>query len=119
PREVYSNAGTTYATSRLYYFRISAIFPGGESSNSAAYTPILPLNQPKATPFANSIGGDNGYVKLSWDEDASAAGYKVWIYNGKTYESFDVGKVTTWTTQGKGIWPTAEEIAAGRYLLHT
>ncbi|MGG3235313.1 DNRLRE domain-containing protein [Priestia flexa] len=119
PREVYSNAGTTYATSRLYYFRVSAIFPGGESSNSAAYTPILPLNQPKATPFANSIGGDNGYVKLSWDEDASAAGYKVWIYNGKTYESFDVGKVTTWTTQGKGIWPTAEEIAAGRYLLHT
>ena len=119
PSEVYSNAGTKYATSRLYYFRVSAIFPGGESDNSAAYSPIMPLNQPKATPFANSTGGDNGYVKLSWDEDPSAAGYKIWIYNGANYESFDVGKVNTWTTQGKGIWPTADEISSGRYQLHT
>ncbi|MCU7712677.1 DNRLRE domain-containing protein [Priestia sp. JV24] len=119
PSGVYSNAGTKYANSRLYYFRVSAIFPGGESDNSEAYTPIMPLNQPKATPFANSTGGDNGYVKLSWDEDPNAAGYKVWIYNGKNYESFDVGNITTWTTQGKGIWPTADEITSGRYLLHT
>ncbi|WP_025753467.1 DNRLRE domain-containing protein [Priestia megaterium] len=119
PSEVYSNAGTTYANSRLYYFRVSAIFPGGESDNSAAYTPILPLDTPKATPFANSTGGDNGYVKLSWEEDSKADGYKVWIFNGKNYEAFDVGKVTTWTTQGKGIWPTASEISAGRYQLHT
>lgn len=119
PSEVYSNAGTKYASSRLYYFRVSAIFPGGESDNSDAYTPILPLNQPKATPFANSTGGDNGYVKLSWDEDPKADGYKIWVYNGKNYEAFDVGKVTTWTTQGKGIWPTADEITAGRYQLHT
>ena len=119
PSEVYSNAGTKYASSRLYYFRVSAIFPGGESDNSDAYTPILPLNQPKATPFANSTGGDNGYVKLSWDEDPKADGYKIWVYNGKSYEAFDVGKVTTWTTQGKGIWPTADEITAGRYQLHT
>jgi len=119
PSGVYSNAGTKYANSRLYYFRVSAIFPGGESDNSEAYTPIMPLNQPKATPFANSTGGDNGYVKLSWDEDPNASGYKVWIYNGKNYESFDVGNITSWTTQGKGIWPTADEITAGRYLLHT
>ncbi|MDD1515378.1 DNRLRE domain-containing protein [Priestia megaterium] len=119
PSEVYSNAGTKYASSRLYYFRVSAIFPGGESDNSDAYTPILPLNQPKATPFANSTGGDNGYVKLSWDEDPNAAGYKIWIYNGANYESFDVGKINTWTTQGKGIWPTASEISSGRYQLHT
>ncbi|MGG4438650.1 DNRLRE domain-containing protein [Priestia megaterium] len=119
PSEVYSNAGTKYASSRLYYFRVSAIFPGGESDNSDAYTPIMPLNQPKATSFANSTGGDNGYVKLSWDEDPSAAGYKIWIYNGANYESFDVGKVNTWTTQGKGIWPTASEISSGRYQLHT
>ncbi|QLC90859.1 DNRLRE domain-containing protein [Priestia megaterium] len=119
PSEVYSNAGTKYASSRLYYFRVSAIFPGGESDNSDAYTPIMPLNQPKATSFANSTGGDNGYVKLSWDEDPSAAGYKIWIYNGANYESFDVGKVNTWTTQGKGIWPTANEISSGRYQLHT
>ncbi|MGU3397280.1 DNRLRE domain-containing protein [Priestia sp. D51] len=119
PSEVYGNAGTKYASSRLYYFRVSAIFPGGESDNSDAYTPILPLNQPKATPFANSTGGDNGYVKLSWDEDPKADGYKIWVYNGKNYEAFDVGKVTTWTTQGKGIWPTASEIIAGRYQLHT
>ncbi|MDH6651021.1 UNVERIFIED_ORG: RHS repeat-associated protein [Bacillus sp. PvP124] len=121
PSEVYSNAGDKYSKSRLYYFRVSAIFPGGESDNSEAYTPILPLDTPKATPFANSTGGDNGYVKLSWEADSNAEGYKIWIYNGKNYESFDVpGKDnTTWTTQGKGIWPTASEIAAGRYQLHT
>ncbi|WP_155008756.1 DNRLRE domain-containing protein [Priestia megaterium] len=121
PSEVYSNAGDRYANSRLYYFRVSAIFPGGDSDNSEAYTPILPLDTPKATPFANSTGGDNGYVKLSWEEDPKADGYKIWIYNGKNYESFDIPgrENTTWTTQGKGVWPTASEIAAGRYQLHT
>ncbi|MEW4211594.1 DNRLRE domain-containing protein [Priestia megaterium] len=120
PSDVYTNAGSHYGSSRYYYFRVSAVFPGGESANSDAYTPIMPMNVPKATPFSNATGTTTGYVNLSWDADPLADGYKVWIYNGKNYESFDVpGKDTTsWTTQGKGIWPTASEITAGSYQLH-
>ncbi|MFY1068744.1 DUF6531 domain-containing protein [Enterococcus sp. AD013-P3] len=48
-----------------------------------------------------------------------ADAYKVLVFNGKDYQEFDVGSELTWTTQGKGIWPTATEIAEGKYQLHT
>lgn len=59
-----------------------------------------------------------GYVNLSWNSVADATGYKVKIFNGLYYESFDVGNVTSWTSRNKKIWPTASEIASGRYTLH-
>lgn len=123
PGDVYGNADVKYENSRTYFFRVSAVFPGGESSNSDAFMPILPLDQPVAKPYANTTSEDTGYVTLSWDEDENpkVQGYKVWMYNGKNYEMVStVAKGTsTWTTQGKGIWPTQDEIKAGQYQLHT
>lgn len=46
-----------------------------------------------------------GSVNLSWKPVSGATGYKVKIFNGNSYESFDVGNVTTWNTRGKNIFP--------------
>ncbi|MBC1578802.1 hypothetical protein HB905_13895, partial [Listeria seeligeri] len=47
-----------------------------------------------------------------------AIGYKVIIGNGFNYEHFSVGNVTNWTTKGKNIFPTEEEIKEGNYKFH-
>ncbi|MBC1937903.1 hypothetical protein HCA69_16190 [Listeria grandensis] len=35
------------------------------------------------------------------------------------YEYFSVGNVTSWTTKGKGIFPTKAELDKGLYRFHT
>ncbi|MBD1373936.1 DNRLRE domain-containing protein [Hazenella sp. IB182357] len=72
-----------------------------------------------AQPYANMPGSNTGYVYLKWDQVEGATGYKVGVFNGKEYQYFDVGNSIDWTSQGKGIWPTVEEIASGKYTLHT
>ena len=61
---------------------------------------------------------DAGYVDLSWAAIPHASGYYVGIYNGRAYEYVYVGNITSWSTKGKGLWPTPAEIANGRYQLH-
>lgn len=57
-------------------------------------------------------------MELNWEKSPMADGYKVLVFNGKAYEEYDVGAETKWTTQNKGIWPTKEEIAEGKFALH-
>lgn len=40
------------------------------------------------------------------------------MFNGKGFETLDLGNQTSWTTKGKKIWPTSAEIKAGKYALH-
>ncbi|MDO5539019.1 MAG: RHS repeat-associated core domain-containing protein [Eubacteriales bacterium] len=72
----------------------------------------------RAKVYGNAANSGTGYVELSWNRVAGAEGYYVGIFDGKDYEYFLVGNVTKYTTKGKGIWPTAEEIRKGRYRLH-
>ncbi|WP_246861331.1 DNRLRE domain-containing protein [Bacillus sp. REN3] len=93
------------------------------SSVNSTYKPYLSVTYTIPTPetptgkvYSNGVG--NGYVNLSWSPVKGATGYKVWIYNGKAYESFSVGNVTSWSTNGQKIWPTSTEISGGYYDLH-
>lgn len=117
PSDVYSNAGTRYATTTNYYIRVSAYNSQGETIYSNPLMPYIPdvavPSAPKGVAYSNKLGSSSGYVMLNWDKIPNATGYKVWIFNGREYESWDVGDVDTWTTQNKGIWPTADEITNG------
>ncbi|WP_274157687.1 DNRLRE domain-containing protein [Priestia megaterium] len=121
PSPVYKNSGGKYGSNTNYWFRISAIFDGGESSTSTEVSPKIPNLStpitPEGTIYTNS--DDTGYINLSWNKVSGATGYKVWIFNGSSYEPFDVGSVTSWTTKDKGIWPTDDEISESKYSLHT
>lgn len=90
---------------------------------TGSYAPRLEVSYspkpgaPTGTATGNGANTGTGYVNLNWTTVAGAAGYKVLIFNGKAYEEIDVGNVTSWTTKGKKLWPTATQIAAGSYTL--
>ncbi|MBC1926173.1 RHS repeat protein, partial [Listeria innocua] len=123
PREQYENAyqaGSTFGLRNLtrYLFRVQAVYPGGESPVSDlvfAYMPIEKPQPPAAKAYSNLAHKETGYVELNWEKSSMADGYKVLVFNGKSYEEDDVGAETKWTTQNKGIWPTKEEIAEGKF----
>lgn len=120
PSPVYKNSQGSYPTSKNYWFKVSAIFPQGESSTSSEHKPTLPnLTRPEK-PAAGSFayGNGTGYVDLKWNPVSGAKGYKLWVFNGKEDESVDLGNVTSFSTKGKKFWPTSTEIQAGRYKLH-
>ncbi|MEK5149155.1 DNRLRE domain-containing protein [Psychrobacillus sp. FSL K6-4615] len=118
PQAVYrASGGTTYNDRTNYAISVSAVFENGESPNANPIVPTIPNlvkpDGPKGVAYSNQIGTNSGYVNLEWDEIPGATGYKVWIFNGLSYEAFDVKNVTNWTTQNKGIWPKPEQIQAG------
>nr|MBS9407734.1 hypothetical protein [Streptococcus oralis] len=110
-----------YSSARGYWIRIVAEYPYGDSplsDETVSYVPLEQVKRPSGSAYTNGPGSNTGYVSVKWDPVPEASGYKVWIYNGKDYEAFDVGNTTTWTTQGQNIWPTEAEISSGKYQLH-
>ena len=95
-------------------------------TNNAYYTityyPVAQSNPKdpnlRVTAYGNALNSGTGYLDLNWGTVEGASNYYVGIHNGKAYEYFYVNGATSWTTQGKGIWPTEDEINSGRYLLH-
>ncbi|WP_236546350.1 RHS repeat-associated core domain-containing protein [Anoxybacillus sp. PDR2] len=120
PSPVYRHSGGSYPNSKNYWFRVSAIFPQGESAVSEAYMPTIPNLAKPSVPTGKSYtnGDGTGYIDVQWNPVSGATGYKIWIFNGASYESLNVGNVTSWTTKGKKYWPTPAEVDAGRYQLH-
>ena len=96
-------------------------FYASENSTNQPYLSVTYSDKPTVptgTAFGNSANSATGYTNLTWAPVSGATGYKVAVFNGSSYEYWDVGNVTSWSTQNKGIWPTASEISAGRYSLH-
>ncbi len=54
-----------------------------------------------------------GTVNLQWYSVPEAKGYRVYLYNGKAYEQIYDGPATNWSSLGKNIWPTQEQINNG------
>ncbi|WP_273848349.1 DNRLRE domain-containing protein, partial [Halalkalibacter alkalisediminis] len=84
---------------------------------SVTYTLPTPA-KPTVTGVNTNDGTDTGYFNLSWSAISGAKSYIVYIYNGNEYEGINVGNVTSWTTRGKKLWPTDEQLFNGRYWLN-
>ncbi|WP_168193778.1 Ig-like domain-containing protein [Lysinibacillus sp. SGAir0095] len=85
--------------------------------------PMLEINyssKPKAPIGISSGAGVNsgkGNVNLQWSSVTGATGYRVYLYNGKDYELVHEGAGTSWSSTGKNLWPTNEQLELGeRYL---
>ena len=65
-----------------------------------------------------SDDSEYGYVELTWTPVSWAEGYTVAVFNGQDFEFFSAGTSTFWSSENKGIWPSAEETEAGRISLH-
>ncbi|USK83143.1 DNRLRE domain-containing protein [Peribacillus asahii] len=129
PSAFYSAKSGTTNTKKDYGFRVIAKFPNGNSPASTTVYKAIPIIQvgspemPTVKAYAypeDSANKGRGWLDISWKPVANATGYKVFIYNGRTYDAYPVGKsVTSVSTKGKKIWPTDEEIAAGMNTLHS
>lgn len=125
PSETYQVSGGRYGTGTKYWVRVAAVYDAGNSSMSAETMPYMPLSKPQGVNGAASINLDDatGYVSASWEPVEMATGYKVILYNGKTYEQVADIKVDPdkpdqalhWHSQGKKIWPTPADVAAGKF----
>ena len=82
------------------------------------YNYPTPVNGPNVSAYSLDNGKNEGYLDFTWPTVPDATGYILSIYNGEGYEDIDVGNTTSWSTKGKGIWPTEQEIANGEYKLH-
>ncbi|MBC1339369.1 DNRLRE domain-containing protein [Listeria innocua] len=130
PRALYENgykAGSTFGlrNQTKYIVRIIATYPDGDSPSSditEAYMPpeTLPEKPEKPTIKTYSSGPetDTGYMDINWKSVPGAIDYKVVISNGYNYEYFQTGNITNWSTKGKKIFPTQEEIDNGEYVFH-
>ena len=112
----YDNHGVVLRSASESSYGTYQKFNSSESSYNKPYLAVtysqLP-SAPSATSYSN--GDSTGYVNLSWNKVNGASGYKVLIYNGKSYEEIDVGNVTSWSTKGKRLWPTRDQINSGSY----
>lgn len=114
------NGGLNYSNSSEYYVRVTAVHEDGASPISyATKTSILVETPLNFGANGYKIDNENGFVDLEWDQVLGAKGYKVSIWNGNEYQTFDVGNVTNWSTKNKGIWPTNIDIQNNQYQLNT
>lgn len=127
PRALYENgyqAGSTFGlrNQEKYIVRILAVYPWGDGVTSDitnSYMPLETMSPPMGQAYANAKGTNTGYVNLEWPEVAGADGYRVTIFDGKKNIYFDAGEETSWTTKGKGIWPSQQEVEAGGWNVRT
>ena len=71
-----------------------------------------------ATGHGNSVNSGSGWVELNWNAIEGAQGYVLGVWNGQSYEYRYIGNTTSWSSDGKKLWPTQAEISSGRYALH-
>lgn len=105
----FTDTGLGLNTSYTYSVRAKA--------SNGIYTPAATttIKTPDATPITPTVTGTGlswhptagrGRVVLNWQPVTGAAGYKVWVYDGNAYQSFDVGNVTSWDSSTWKIYPT-------------
>ncbi|MBC1887000.1 hypothetical protein HCA63_01420 [Listeria booriae] len=126
PTQLYENtykAGTTWVLrgQKKYLIRVMAIYTAGDGVTSDITEATMPIEQMTSPTIAShkiETNPSKGYMDLSWKAVPEAVSYKVGFFNGYNYQYINVGKVTNWSTKGKKIWATDEEIATGKYELH-
>lgn len=97
----------------------SDVLPRTDRMNfSATYYTGVGTPTVTAAGKGHGVNSQSGWAELSWNSVAGAQGYVLGVYNGREYEYRSIGNVTSYSTKNKKLWPTAEEIAAGKYALH-
>lgn len=97
----------------------SDVLPRTDRMNfSATYYTGVGTPTVTAAGKGHGVNSQSGWAELSWNSIAGAQGYVLGVYNGREYEYRYIGNTTSYSTKDKKLWPTAAEIAAGKYALH-
>ncbi|MBC1226864.1 SH3-like domain-containing protein [Listeria booriae] len=114
-----ANPSVNYSDRLYYYVRVIAVYANGESPVSDASTTTMPFSDiENVSIISPAVDTNSGVLSIEWDELSQATGYKVWIFDGKLYHSYDVKNNLGWSSLGKGIWPSTDDILRGEKGLH-
>lgn len=113
PKELYKkNSPTTaYHNTNNYYVKVVAKSSKGESKPSAFTRIYFPMRKVDFSIDSIREGTNDQNINLGWDLVDNAAGYLIYMYNGKTYQIVDDVEASTiqWSTKGKNIWPKSDQ----------
>ncbi|RHW42744.1 hypothetical protein D1B31_03930 [Neobacillus notoginsengisoli] len=91
---------------------------------SITYIPVLQINYIDTKEFDLTARGygsgrnsQQGGFDLRWSPLPGSNKVGIQLFNGKDYEEIGIGEGTLWSSVGKNIWPTKEQIANGEYRL--
>lgn len=93
-----------------------------ENATNVPYFEITYAYNKPAKPTVKGVAHNNqktGHLEISWPKVAGATSYQVTLSSGKEDLAFPVGNVTSFSTKGKGIFPTDQEVQDGAYRFHT
>ncbi|MFP7279273.1 hypothetical protein SFC11_07905 [Exiguobacterium indicum] len=113
---MYRASNNSNTTTKAYQFRVVADYELGSSEPSTIAKPVLDgiIPENPETPQLEGIHSnqkdDKGWVELEWDEVEGATSYDLLFYNGDKYERLLVGNETSWSSKGKRVFPTDEQL---------
>ncbi|WP_214859098.1 DNRLRE domain-containing protein [Exiguobacterium sp. s191] len=116
PSPMYRASNNSNTTTKAYQFRVVADYELGSSEPSTTAKPVLDgiIPENPETPQLEGIHSnqkdDKGWVELEWDEVEGATSYDLLFYNGDKYERLPVGNETSWSSKGKRVFPTDEQL---------
>ena len=96
--------GTAY-TVEVHAESGSGVWTGWVSDGNITTIPCAPVIIGNDGGLGWSATSGRGYITLSWNPVSGATGYDVWIFDGNTYESFNVGTATSWDSRQALIYP--------------
>lgn len=74
------------------------------------------MNSPVIKAFANEDKNETGYFNMDWQPVEGASAYKVYIFNGYSYDSWTVpADETSWTSSEENIYPSITQLDLGNY----
>ncbi|MEH7511472.1 hypothetical protein V7146_01820 [Gottfriedia acidiceleris] len=73
------------------------------------------MSMPTVDTFSNEDGSGTGYLDVSWAPVDGVTKYQVILFNGSIHSYWDVpANQNNWTTKGKGMFPTKDQIEGGQ-----
>ncbi|AOH56455.1 hypothetical protein ABE28_018970 [Peribacillus muralis] len=73
------------------------------------------MTTPAVEAFSHDDGTGTGYLNVSWEPIDNVTKYQVLIFNGSKHSYWTVpADQVFWTTKGKGMFPTVEQLEEGQ-----
>lgn len=117
PSDFFNRSSGTTTNTLSYQFRVIADYKLGSGAASSTakrslqeLIPEVPTNL--SITAGNTTADDRAQFVLSWDDSEHATSYDVYVFNGFAYELIENVKTTSWSPNGKRLFPTTAQINA-------
>lgn len=117
PSNFFNESSGTTTNTLSYQFRVIADYKLGSGSASPVakrslqeLVPDIPTGL--ALKIEDTTPDDRAQFTLEWSSSEHATSYDVYVFNGFAYELIDNVKETSWSPNGKRLFPTPQQINA-------